>query len=138
MDPITIAIMAVAPALASDLVTNVVKDAYAGVKEIIRRKWGEKSAIDQAITAVEAKPDSKGKAAVLEEEVATVAAQNDPELMAAVQKLVEALQQEGIGGKAVEGIKISISGGTVQGVVGAQNVTVGSMSFGSPPPSEKG
>jgi hypothetical protein len=133
MDPITIAIMAVAPALAKNLVTNVVTDAYAGVKEIIRRKWGEKSAIDQAIAAVEEKPDSKGKAAVLEEEVAASGAAKDPDLMAAVQKLVEALKQEGVGGKAVESIKISISGGTVQGVVGAQNVNVGSMSFGAPP-----
>jgi hypothetical protein len=55
VDPITLAILAAAPALASDLVTSVVKDAYAGVKEIVRCKWGEKSALDEAIAAVEQK-----------------------------------------------------------------------------------
>ncbi len=133
MDPITLAILAAAPALASDLVTSVVKDAYAGVKEIIRCKWGEKSALDEAIAAVEQKPDSKGKAAVLEEEVAAAGAGQDTDLMAAVQKLVEALKQEGVGGKAVESIKITITGGTVQGIVGAHDVKIDRMNFGAVP-----
>ena len=137
MDPISAAILAVAPTLASDVVTSVVKDAYAGVKELIRRKWGENGALDQAMTAVEQKPDSKGKAAVLEEEVAAAGAGKDADLLAAVQKLIEAMKQEGLGGKAIEGIKITISGGTVQGIVGADKVKVDTMSFGAPP-SKKG
>lgn len=136
MDPITAAILAVAPALASDLLTSAAKDAYEGVKALVRRKWGEKSAIDTAIEAVEEKPESQGKAAVLQEEVAAVGAAQDPELLAAVQQLIEMLKQEGgAGAKAVEGIKINISGGSVQGIVGSQDVKVGSMNFGAPPPA---
>lgn len=136
MDPITAAILAVVPALASDLLSSATKDAYDGVKAIVRRKWGEKSAIETAIVAVEEKPESQGKAAVLQEEVAAVGAAQDPELMAVVQQLIETLKQGGgAAAKAVEGISINISGGTVQGVVGSQNVKVGSMNFGAPPPT---
>jgi hypothetical protein len=136
MEPVTMAIMALAPLLKSDLVKTAAADAYAGVKEIIRRKWGETSSIAQAVEAVEAKPDSQGKAIVLDEELAAVGAKDDAELMAAVQKLVEAMKQEGIGGKAIEGINISISGGTVQGIVGAQDVKIDTMSFGAVPPAK--
>src|SRR5205085_5853440 len=67
MDPITAAIMAVLPALASDAVKTGVKDAYDGLKAVIRRKWGESAPIAKAIAAVEEDPTSKAQAAVLEE-----------------------------------------------------------------------
>jgi hypothetical protein len=38
MDPITAAIVAVLPSLASDLVKSSIKDAYEGLKAIINRK----------------------------------------------------------------------------------------------------
>ena len=38
MDPITTAIMAVLPTLASDTLTDAVKSAYEGLKAVIRRK----------------------------------------------------------------------------------------------------
>jgi hypothetical protein len=40
MDPITTAIIAALPVLASELVKSSVKDAYAGLKAVILRKWG--------------------------------------------------------------------------------------------------
>ena len=40
MDPITTTIVATLPALASDLVKSSLKDAYEGLKSVIRRTWG--------------------------------------------------------------------------------------------------
>ena len=45
MDPITTAILTTVPALASNLATCAIKDAYAGVKGVIRRRWGSGSGI---------------------------------------------------------------------------------------------
>ena len=42
MDPITTAIMAALPALASDMVSTAVKDAYAGLKSLIAQVWPDK------------------------------------------------------------------------------------------------
>jgi hypothetical protein len=133
MDPITTAIVAALPAVASDLVKSSVKDAYDGLKAVIRRKWGDASALAKAVEDLEAKPKSKGQALVLEEEVADVKATEDAEVMKALAKLVSELKDAKIGGEAVASINIHISGGTVQGVVGAREVTVGSMNFSAPP-----
>jgi disulfide oxidoreductase YuzD len=72
MDPITAAILAVLPALASDVVKSGVKDAYEGLKAVIRRKWGDAALIIKAIAAIEEDPTSKAQAAVLEEKVGAV------------------------------------------------------------------
>jgi hypothetical protein len=133
MDPITAAIMAVLPALASDVVKAGVKDAYDGLKAVIRRKWGDAAPISKAIAAVEEDPSSKAQAAVLEEKVGAVKAAEDAEVAQALHQLVEQMKTHGIGGEAVAGIQFNISGGVVQGIVGSQNVQVGSMTFGAPP-----
>jgi hypothetical protein len=137
MDPITTAVVAALPALASDLVKSSVKDAYEGLKAVICRKWGATSAVAKSVDALEANPKSKGQASVLAENVAAAKATSDAEVMQAVAKLVDELKKAGLGGKAVAAIDIKITGGTVQGVVGAENVSVGSMSFGSPPGRNK-
>ena len=92
----------------------------------------------KAVQDLEAKPQSQGRAETLKEEVAATKAIEDPEAMQEVSRLVEVLKREGIGGQAVAEIKIHISGGTVQGVVGAQRVEVGTMSFGTPPTQTNG
>jgi hypothetical protein len=137
MDPITAAIVAVLPALASDVVKAGVKDAYEGLKAVIRRKWGDAAPISKAIAAIEEDPNSKTQAAVLEEKVGAVKAVEDAEVVKALQQLLEQMKTHGIGGEAVARIAINISGGTVQGVVGAENVSIGSMSFGVPPKGGK-
>src|SRR5580704_1606670 len=100
MDPITTAILAVLPALASDVVKSGVKDAYESLKAVIRRKWGETAPISKAISAIEEDPDSKAQAAVLEEKVSAVKAANDPEVAQALRQLVEQMKTHGIGGEA--------------------------------------
>jgi hypothetical protein len=135
MDPITTAILAVLPALASDVVKSGVKDAYEGLKAVIRRKWGEAAPISKAIAAVEEDPTSKAQAAVLEEKVAAVSASGDAEVAQALRQLVEAMKENNIGGEAVSRIQFNMSGGVVQGIAGSENVQVGSMTFGAPPKS---
>jgi len=133
MDPITTAIVAVIPALAADLLKSSAKDAYEGLKAVIRRKWGDASPIAKSVDALEANPESKGQATVLAENVAAANATSDAEVIQALARLVDELKKDGIGGKAIARIAINISGGTVQGVIGSENVSVESMSFGVPP-----
>ena len=133
MDPITTAIVAVLPALASDMVKSSVKDAYDGLKAVIRRKWGDAAPVTKAISALEEDPKSKAQAAVLEEKVEAVKAAEDAEVLQALHRLVEQMKAEKIGGETVARIQFTMSGGTVQGVAGAENVHVSSMTFGSPP-----
>jgi len=133
MDPITAAILAVLPALASDVVKSGVKDAYDGLKAVIRRKWGEAAPVAKAIAALEEDPKSKAQAAVLEEKVAAVKATDDAEVVQALKQLLEQMQVKGVGGEAIARLQLTISGGSQQGVIGAENVHIGSMSFGTPP-----
>jgi hypothetical protein len=132
MDPITTAILAAIPALASDLVKSSVKDAYNGLKSVIVRKWGATSPVVQSVEELEVNPHSKGQAAALAENVAAATLTSDVEVMQALAELVDALKTEGFGGKAIAAITINISGGTIQGIVGAENVSIGSQSFGAP------
>lgn len=133
MDPITAAILAALPALATDMVKSGVKDAYEGLKAVIRRKWGEAAPISKAIAAVEEDPSSKAQAAVLEEKVGAVKATEDAEVAQALRQLVEQMKTHGVGGEAVAKIQFNMSGGVVQGVAGVENVQIGSMTFGAPP-----
>ena len=128
MDPITTAIVAALPALAG----KAVKDAYEGLKAVIRRRWGETAPIAKAITALEEDPQSKAQAAVLGEKVGAVKATEDAEVAQALHRLVEELKSQGIGGNAVAKIEFNISGGVVQGIAAAENVTIGSITFTTP------
>jgi hypothetical protein len=130
MDPITTAIVAALPALAADAVKSGIKDAYEGVKAVIRRKWGDTAPISKAITALEEDPKSKAQVAVLEEKVGAVNAADDADVQQALRVLLEQMKVHGIGGEAVAGIQLNISGGTQTGIIGAQNVTAGTMTFG--------
>jgi HetE-like protein len=133
MDPITAAIVAVLPALASDVVKSGVKDAYEGLKSVIRRKWGDTAPISKAITALEEDPNSTAQAAVLEEKVSAVKATDDAEVAQSLRQLIEQMKAHGIGGEAVAKIQFNMSGGVLIGVGAAENVHIGSMTVGTPP-----
>jgi disulfide oxidoreductase YuzD len=135
VDPITAAIVAALPAVVSSVVVSGVKDAYEGLKAVIRRKWGEAAPISKAISAIEEDPTSKAQATVLEEKVAAVKAIEDAEVAQALRRLLEQLETHGIAAEAVAKIQVNMRGGVLQGVAGAENVQIGSMTFGSPPKS---
>jgi hypothetical protein len=133
MDPVTAAIMAILSAMGSDLVKSSVKVAYDGLKAAIHRKFGEAAPLSKALEDLEANPKSEGQALVLKERVSDANATEDRDVMEALVKLVAELREANIGGEAVDNINVQISGGEVQGVVGAREVTVESMNFGAPP-----
>jgi hypothetical protein len=133
VDPITTAILAALGVMGSEAIKSGVKDAYDNLKAVICRKWGEAAPISKAITAIEKDPQSKAQTGVLEEKVAAVKATEDSEVAQALHKLVEQLKTNGIGGEAVARIRFNMCGGVVQGVAGAENVHIGTMTFGAPP-----
>ncbi|TCA34340.1 hypothetical protein E0H70_07355 [Rhizobium leguminosarum bv. viciae] len=130
MDPITSAIVALAPALAQGLLTDIVKDSYVGLKQVIKRKFGESGALQQAVEEVEARPESEARAAVLEEEVATAGATQDGEVMKALAALLENLKKESPL-STDGGIHIAITGGDVAGIVGAHEAKIGKLVVGA-------
>jgi hypothetical protein len=133
MEPITAAILAALPTLAADTVKSAVRDAYESLKEVIRRKWGDTGPVTKAISVLEEDPKSKEQVAILEEKIIAARAAEDVEVIQALHQLVEQLKMEGIGGEAVARIRFKMSGGVVQGVAGAENVHIGSMTFVAPP-----
>jgi hypothetical protein len=137
MDPITTVIVAALPAMASELAKSAVKDTYGALKSMIRRKWGNEGSVAKAVDALEANPNSRPQAQTLAEQVAAVNGTKDAEVMRAVAKLADELKKKGIGGEAVARIAINISGGNVQGVVGAENTSIGSMTFEAPGTGKK-
>lgn len=92
MDPtiiaITSAIATGAAAAGKDTAATVIKDAYAGLKALIQRKY---KSVD--VTAVEKKPDSEPKRESLQEDLADAGAAGDTELVEAARALTDALKQ---------------------------------------------
>jgi hypothetical protein len=128
MDPITTAIVAALPALATD----AVKSAYTGLKAVIERKWGEGSPLSKAVNALEEDPESKAQVGVLQEKVAATRAVEEPDILQPLKTLVDALQANAVGGSSVASINFTMSGGKVEGVAGAGTVNIHSMTFGAP------
>jgi len=137
MDPITSAIVAALPALAKDVVSSAVTDAYSGLKSLIIRKFGTTSPIAKSVDDLEADPESKGHAMVLSERVAKANATADAEIMQAVERLTEVLTRANLPGASNVNIEVTVTGGDV-GVAGAQSVLIHSMNVGGPEPRDKG
>jgi hypothetical protein len=130
MDPITTAITAVLPSLASDTLKDAVKSAYEGLKAVIRRKWGERAPIINAIKAMEEDPTSKAQVGVLAEKVEAAKANEDTDVMKAVQELVTVLKAHDLGGEAVAHIQLNIMGGNQTGIIGAGSVAASNLTIG--------
>lgn len=94
MDPITTAILAALAAGAADIGKKVIPDAYEGLKALIRRKFGSESELAQAVDKLEKNPNSAGRKETLREEVQTVKADQDPEILAAAQALLEQIKSQ--------------------------------------------
>ena len=106
MDPITTAIVAALSAGAISGLTETSKtaitDAYARLKTLLTKKFGGESEVVHAVSEVEAKPDSAGRQATLQEEVAAAKADQDQEVLHAVQALLQLLQASAEGGQHVQ------------------------------------
>ena len=106
MDPITAAIVAAVAAGAIGGLTEASKtaitDAYNKLKALLTKKFGGESDVVHAVNAVEAKPDSAGRKATLQEEVAAAKADQDQEVLQAAQALLHLLQAIPEGGQHVQ------------------------------------
>lgn len=92
MDAITTAIVAAITAGVSTVGEQAVVDAYAKLKDLLKKKFGAKSEVVSAVKGVETKPDSSARREVLKEEVAAVKANQDPEMLQAAQMLLKVIK----------------------------------------------
>lgn len=91
MDPISMIVTALATGAAAGLkptAAKVVQDAYAGIKALILRKYGETS-----VGLLEKDPASKARREVVKEELEKSDAGGDPEILAQAKALLDAVQQ---------------------------------------------
>jgi hypothetical protein len=102
MDPITTAIMAAIASGVSKVGEQAVVDAYAKLKDLLKKKFGAKSEVVKAVKGVEAKPDSAARKEVLKEEVAAVKADKDPEMLQAAQMLLKAIKAKPGGDQIIQ------------------------------------
>jgi hypothetical protein len=86
MDPVSATIVAALGKLAEP----AVKDAYEGLKGVLKRKFAAKKVIP-AIEELETTPHSEGRRQVLAEELNACRAEDDSEVVAAVQLLQQKL-----------------------------------------------
>ena len=96
MDPVTMAIVAALAAGvasgATEVGKKVIVDAYEALKTVIKEKYGDTSDLAEAVANVEEKPSSEARKAVLQEEVETTQAHQDPDVLKAAQALLDNLE----------------------------------------------
>ena len=105
MDPITTMIVtALALGAAAGLKTTAeqaVKDAYAGVKALIQRKYA-----DVSLAELEEAPESEARRAVVEEDLAKTDADKDEELLQQARALIDVVEKHDQGTAAAIGIDL--------------------------------
>jgi hypothetical protein len=132
MDPISLIVAALAAGAAAgaqSTVTEAVKDAYAGLKALVRRRLTGRTAGEVALEQHEVKPEQWRPA--LEAELVETDAGSDDAVVEAAQRLMALLDHAG-----------SQQGKYLVDVRGAQGVQVGDRNtqtntFSSPPPSSE-
>jgi hypothetical protein len=101
MDPITTAIITALSAGAVSAITDTTKtaitDGYNKLKGLLTKKHGADSEVVQTIDKLEAKPDSQGRKEMLAEEIATVKAEQDDEILAAAKQILTLVQPQQAG-----------------------------------------
>lgn len=98
MEPITVAIIAAvtasAAAGAGQVFEKAIVDAYDGLKALIKRKLGADNKVSPAIEALEAEPDFQPNQAALDGRVKQAKLNEDPDIKAAAQALLEQLKTQ--------------------------------------------
>lgn len=96
MDPITTAILAAIAAGAMVGVTKVgeqvLVDAYAKLKELLKKKFGPRSKVVKSVKDLEANPQSTARKEVMKEEMAASKADQDKDLLQAAQVLLKTVK----------------------------------------------
>jgi hypothetical protein len=101
MDPITTAIVAALSAGAASGLTeaskSAISDTYHALKDLLAKKCGARSDVVQAVTHLEARPDSTGRQETLLEEIATAALEQDTDVLATAKHLLTLVQPQQAG-----------------------------------------
>ncbi len=133
MEPLTMiatTLVAGAAAALKDTATQVVKDAYTGIKELIKRKLGGASNaedLNSALRLAEKKPDDPARLATLKDELESAGANNDSDVLKAAQGLLELIKQQAPAVATQYNLTVQGSGaaaGTGARAVGAGGVIV--------------
>jgi hypothetical protein len=127
INAITAALSAGAASGAKDAAKTAVVDAYDGLKDLIRKRFGSESNVAVAVSDLEAKPDSKGRTQVLRKELDVARAGADTELVSVAQALLALVRSLPDGEKHVQ-----IATG--QGIAIADRGSTATVTYYAPPP----
>jgi disulfide oxidoreductase YuzD len=99
MEIILAALAAGAAAAAKDTAGTAVKDAYEGLKALIKKKFAEKGKTDDSdiVDKHEKKPDSEGVKTLLKEELLEAKIDRDAEVIKTAEELLKQLKPEEFG-----------------------------------------
>jgi disulfide oxidoreductase YuzD len=128
MEPISVILAALAAgavAAAKDTAGTAVKDAYEGLKALIKKKFAEKGKTDDSdiVDKHEKKPDSEGVKTLLKEELLEAKIDRDAEVIKTAEELLKQLKpEEFAAGKyninVGDDIKGMVGDGTFKGIAG--------------------
>jgi hypothetical protein len=130
VDPVSLIVAALAAGAAAgakDTVTSLVKDAYAGLKALVRRHFAGRSSGEVALERHESNPEAWRSA--LEAELADAGAGRDNDLLTAAQRLMALLDPEG-----TRAGKYQVDARGAQGVQIGDHGTQSNI-FNTPPPA---
>ena len=124
MDPITMAVVAALTAGATSGLTEAAKtmitDAYQGLKNLIKKRIGDKSNVITSIEVLEAKPQSVGRQQTLNEEIVDAHITQDLDILQAAHNLLSLIKAEPGGERHVQ----QVTGNYNAVVQGSGNATV--------------
>jgi len=119
LDPVSLilaALAAGATAAAKDTAGVAVKDAYEGLKKLIKQKFGDKTDLVDAVDKLEKKPDSEARKATVKEEIETAKVDGDSEILKLAQDLLDKAKGEPGGQEIINQTQTNtVSGVTVGG-----------------------
>ncbi len=112
MDQITTAILAALASLSKD----TIKDSYNALKSALKKKFGDKSDLVDAVEKLEKKPDSEGRKATLQEEIEIAKVNDDPDIIRLAQDLLDKIREQPGGQQSINQTQTNtVSGVTVGG-----------------------
>src|SRR3954451_22772977 len=100
VETIVTALLGGLAAATGKVATKAVEDTYAALKGLLVRKLGDNSEAAEAVTKLEAKPDSDAQKGMVVEELKAAKVGDDPELVEAARRLQAALDQLPAEGRA--------------------------------------
>ena len=140
MEPVTMITTAIVAALSAgaaagvkDAATKAVADGYTALKSAIAKRFGEKSAVANAVEQLEAKPDSQGRQLTLGEEVEAAGVDDAPELLEVARTLLETLEAQPGGEQHIHQVAKGIG---IAQVVGSGTATVSGVTVKGDPPAD--